>query len=41
MRWLWFYNLKLEWDDFIFDEDYQNWVNFFQDLSKMEKIKVN
>ncbi|XP_068723851.1 uncharacterized protein [Montipora capricornis] len=41
MRQLWIHNPKLEWDDPIPEDDHQNWDNFFQDLSEMEKIKVN
>ena len=41
MRRLWIHNPKLEWNDPIPTEGYQNWANFFQDLSEMEKIKVN
>ena len=41
MRQLWIHNPTLEWDDPIPEEDHQNWANFFQDLSEMEKIKVN
>jgi len=41
MRRLWLHHPKLEWDDPIPEEDHQNWANFFQDLSDMEKIKVN
>ena len=41
MRRSWIHNPKLEWDDPIPKEDHQKWANFFQDLSEMEKIKVN
>ena len=41
MRRLWIHNPKLDWDDPIPEEDHQNWNKFFQDLSEMEKIKVN
>ena len=41
MRRLWIHNPKLEWDDPIPKEDHQNWDNFFQDLSEMERIEVN
>ncbi|KAL9977959.1 hypothetical protein ACROYT_G015428 [Oculina patagonica] len=41
MRQLWIHNPKLDWDDPIPEEDHQNWDNFFQDLSEMEKIQVN
>ena len=41
MRRLWINHPKLEWDDPIPEEDHQNWAYFFQDLSEMEKIKVN
>ena len=41
MRRFWIHNPKLGWDDPIPEEDQQKWTNFSQDLSEMEKIKVN